>query len=81
MYNSFVNRLPSSAAGFAPGILDYRSLHHKGSLVFDARISYNLSKKAKLAFIAKNLLNTEYMLRAGFLEAPRNYAMQISYEF
>jgi iron complex outermembrane receptor protein len=81
VYNSFVNRLPSSAAGFAPGILDYRALHHKGSLVFDARISYNLSKKAKLAFIAKNLLNTEYMLRAGFIEAPRNYAMQISYEF
>jgi hypothetical protein len=26
-------------------------------------------------------LNNEYMLRAGFIEAPRNYAMQISYEF
>jgi len=81
VYNSFVNRLPASSTGFAPGILDYRKLHSKGNFVMDARLSYNLTKKSKIAFIAKNLLNTEYMLRAGFIEAPRNYAMQVSYEF
>lgn len=81
VYNSFVNRLPESSTGFAPGILDYRALHNKGNFVMDSRLSYNLNKKSKIAFIAKNLLNTEYMLRAGFIEAPRNFAMQISYEF
>jgi outer membrane receptor protein involved in Fe transport len=45
------------------------------------RLAYTINEKVRLSFIAKNLLNNEYMLRAGFIEAPRNYAMQISYEF
>jgi outer membrane receptor protein involved in Fe transport len=81
VYNSYTNRLPGSASGFAPGILDYRKYHSKGSFLFDMRLAYTINEKVRLSFIAKNLLNNEYMLRAGFIEAPRNYAMQISYEF
>lgn len=81
LYNSYVNRLPTSAAGFAPGIFDYRELHNKGAFVLDTRLAYTINEKVRLSFIAKNLLNSEYMLRAGFLEPPRNYAMQVSYEF
>ena len=81
VYNSYVNRLPESASGFAPGIFDYRKLHNKGAFMFDMRLAYNFNEKAKVSFIAKNLLNNEYMLRAGYLEPPRNYAMQVSYEF
>ncbi|MEI6312215.1 MAG: TonB-dependent receptor [Bacteroidota bacterium] len=81
VFNSYTNRIPASASGFAPGIIDYRKLHNKGSFLFDMRLAYSINDKAKISFIAKNLLNNEYMLRAGFLEAPRNYAMQVSYEF
>ncbi len=81
VYNSYVLRLPDNATGFAPGILDYRKYHNKGAFMFDMRLAYNINDKAKISFIAKNLLNNEYMLRAGYLEAPRNYAMQVSYEF
>lgn len=62
-------------------IAGYRDENDKGEFVFDARIAYNLCEGAKVSFIAKNLANNQYTLRPGYFEAPRNYTLQVAYQF
>lgn len=82
VYNSYILNYDYQAEGLAPGITAYRANEkHNGSFVFDIRLGYEFTNKAKVSFLAKNLLNDEYYLRPGLLEAPRNYAVQLSYEF
>ena len=52
-----------------------------GDYVLDARVGYNVTDMAKVSFIAKNVLNRQYTLRPGYFEPPRNYTVQLSYEF
>lgn len=65
---------------FQTGIKQYRQEHNKGTLVYDARISYDTKKHFKFAFIINNLLNTEYSLRPISVEAPRVTSLQIVYK-
>lgn len=62
-------------------IAGYRDANSKGEFVVDARIGYNLTADAKVSLIAKNLANNQYTLRPGFMEPPRNYALQVAYQF
>ncbi|MFC2114745.1 TonB-dependent receptor domain-containing protein, partial [Bacteroidota bacterium] len=64
-----------------PGAKEYRENQHTGDLVFDTRVYYAISEKQRISFIVKNLLNREYMIRPGDIQAPRNYAMQYSLKF
>lgn len=48
----------------------------KGTVVMDARFSYTISDKSKIAFIVNNALNKEYSLRPLKIEAPRTTAIQ-----
>jgi len=59
-------------------ISQYRDFNNDGFLKWDARISYQL-KFAKLSLVGDNLLNTEYTLRPGLLEAPRNVSMRLDF--
>ncbi|MDX2003415.1 MAG: TonB-dependent receptor [Chitinophagales bacterium] len=59
----------------------FRDANNGGTFVIDGRIAYNLAKGTKVAFIAKNLANKQYTLRPGYMEAPRNYTVQLSYQF
>lgn len=82
VYTSFVDYVDPQSYGVAPGLFQYRNTHRKGNFVFDIRSSYTFLKDhAKVGIIVKNLLNREYMLRAGMLEPPRNLALQWSYQF
>lgn len=62
-------------------IAGYREENDKGEFVLDARIAYNLTDDAKVSFIAKNVANNQYTLRPGYFEAPRNYTLQVAYQF
>lgn len=62
-------------------IAGYREKNDKGEFILDARIAYNFSDEAKVSFIAKNLANNQYTLRPGYFEAPRNYTLQVAYQF
>ena len=55
----------------------------KGDFILDARASYTFGKndEAKIAFIVKNVLNHEYALRPGILEAPRTYTIRFDVTF
>jgi outer membrane receptor for ferric coprogen and ferric-rhodotorulic acid len=61
-----------------PGFPDYRSEHQKGHVVFDHRISYQVTDHLKIAVITKNLFNSEYTGRPGDIRPPRNITVQLS---
>ena len=64
-----------------PGLAEYRDKNDDGAMVFDARLSYQLSENAKLSFVVNNLSNLEYMGRPGDIQAPRTFAMQALIKF
>jgi outer membrane cobalamin receptor len=64
-----------------PGIAQYRARFNYGDLVFDNRISYQLSKMAKISLITNNMFNTEISARPGDVMPPRNFAFQVSLKF
>lgn len=49
---------------------------HTWIQIFDARISYSISKKQKVSIVCNNLLNTAYSLRPLKIEAPRTTSIQ-----
>lgn len=63
---------------FIPGVKEYREEHHHGDYVIDLRVSYDISDQVRFSFIAKNLLNREYMIRPALLEAPRSVQALVS---
>ncbi len=67
--------------GAGAGIERWRMHHEEPSYNIDARIGYDFNEKTKVLFIAKNVTNNQYSLRPGFIEAPRNYTLQMTYEF
>ncbi len=79
-YASFVTNLDRNVSAFA-GIREFRSKYNKGQAIFDIRLGYDLSEKFRVMLLAKNILNTQYMIRPAFIEPPRNYTVQVSYDF
>ena len=63
----------------AYGIAQYRDEHHTGTNAFDARIGLQTTKKFKIALVVNNLFNLSYSLRPLKIEAPRTFAVRISY--
>ena len=82
VYNSFMERVDSIFTDplignlILPGYPEYREEHQTGSLVFDYRISWNVSEAARLSFIVKNLFNIEYMGRPGDILPHRSITLQ-----
>ncbi len=62
------------------GISDYRENYNDPNLIWDVRISYELKKHFKFAFIVDNVLNKEYSLRPITIEPPRTTMLQIVYK-
>lgn len=63
---------------FIPGVKSWRETHHHGDVVFDFRLSYNITDHIRIAFITKNTFNHEYSIRPALLEAPRSYTAQLT---
>lgn len=61
-----------------PGMKAYRAAHNKGDIVYDYRISCQLNKTAKIAFIVNNMFNREVMIRPALLAAQRVYSFQLT---
>ena len=66
---------------FVPGISEYRNEHKQGDYFLDWRLAYQINENVKAAFIVKNITNNEYTQRPAMLEAPRNFALQVSMKF
>ncbi|CAN5916660.1 hypothetical protein BH11BAC7_BH11BAC7_27550 [soil metagenome] len=64
-----------------PGIKVYRDRFHTGDLVFDARLMYQLTDRARVSLLANNLLNREYTSRPADVQPPRNFVFQVVLKF
>lgn len=61
------------------GIENYRKENNDGTLIFDARIGMDITKKFTAAFIVNNVMNKSYSLRPLKIESPRTFAIRLSY--
>ena len=78
--NSFMENV-DPLVNLAPGLKNFREHHEEPSYFLDVRMSYDVIENGNIAFIVKNVTNNQYSLRPGFMEAPRNYTVQLAYEF
>ncbi|NSW45286.1 MAG: TonB-dependent receptor [Bacteroidales bacterium] len=67
---------PGVGIELLPGLYEYRQKHNKGYIVFDYRISWNITEQSKLSLVVKNIFNKEYMGRPGDIRPPRNVSLQ-----
>lgn len=79
--NSFMENIDFLLNFGIPGLSDYRSENDGPTYSIDARVGYEFKNNVKLLFIAKNITNNQYSIRPAFIEAPRNYTVQLTYEF
>ena len=61
-----------------PGLKEYRDKHSIGDIVFDYRISFQLTKELKASVVINNLLNHEYMCRPGDVQPTSNFWLVLS---
>ena len=59
----------------------FREQYDQGTLVLNARVAYQLAKFVKVSVLVNNLLNDEFAIQPGKLEAPRNYALRADFTF
>jgi outer membrane cobalamin receptor len=79
--NSKMEAIDAAFDYLIPGLPDYRAKNNNGFSLLDVRTAYNWTSKIKTSFILSNLLNTEYSLRPGLLEAPKNITLRLDYKF
>lgn len=80
-YNSFMNRIDPVFEFVIPGVKNYRQTHNSGKAILDLRLIFDLKRNNAVSVIVKNILNTEYSLRPGIMDAPRNICIQYSHKF
>ncbi|MBK8471735.1 MAG: hypothetical protein IPL33_05850 [Sphingobacteriales bacterium] len=78
-YYSFMEAIDQAFTILLPGVADFRNNHNNGDFIIDARLGFNLSQSSQISFLVKNLLNREYMLRPGIIEAPRNFTLRYAW--
>jgi outer membrane cobalamin receptor len=81
IYNSKIEAIDRALQLPLFGIAQYREENDHGYGNLDFRFGYSFNKKFKLAIISKNLLNDEFMVRPGTLQAPRTFTLRADYTF
>ncbi len=59
----------------------FREEHKSGTFILNARVAYQIAKFVKISVLINNLLNDEFAIQPGKLEAPRNFAMRADFTF
>lgn len=77
-YMENIDKVFGDNEGNFPGMKKYRSEHNKGDGIFDFRISYQVHKTSKIAFVVNNIFNREVMGRPADLLPPRVFVLQLS---
>ena len=60
--------------------MDYFADHRFGNWIFDARVSYNINERHKIAVISANITNRSYSLRPLKIETPRTIMLQYTFK-
>jgi iron complex outermembrane receptor protein len=80
-YFSFMDKIDQVFDAFIPGVADFRALNNTGDLILGARASVDIGQNSNVTVLVNNLLNREYSLRPGRLDAPRNASIQYRVSF
>jgi len=64
-----------------PGLKEYRKKHNKGYHLLDVRVLFDINEHNRIGLFINNILNSEYMTRPGYIEAPMNISIQYSLNF
>lgn len=80
-YYSFMESIDEVFLIFIDGIRSYREENDGGNWVLGARIGYEASDFLNVRFLVNNLTNNEYFIRPAKLESPRNYTVQLAFNF
>lgn len=59
----------------------FRKEHNSGSFILNARVAYKIANLVKLSLLMNNVLNDEYAIQPGRLEAPRNFTLRADFTF
>jgi outer membrane receptor protein involved in Fe transport len=82
---AFVSPLFQAESSAFKGLAEYRANQiangSKGYNILNIAIGFKATAKFKVSAIIKNVANTEWMTRPGMFQAPRNYTLQLSYQF
>jgi outer membrane receptor protein involved in Fe transport len=80
---AFVSKVFTGLSTAFEGLKNYRATQEangsKGYHILNLSLGFKPTPKFKMAFIIKNVSNTEWMTRPGQFQAPRNYTLQLSY--
>lgn len=79
-YASFPERWEFLFQIAVPGTVQYIDNHGNGDWVHSIRAGWQFSKVGRANIIVKNLMNHEYMVRPGMIEAPRSYTLQLNFK-
>ncbi|MBI1192696.1 MAG: TonB-dependent receptor [Bacteroidetes bacterium] len=80
-YFSYMQKIDQVFELFIPGIADFRATHNGGDWIVGGRASLELGESNTVTLLANNLLNREFSLRPGRMDAPRNIAVQYRMKF
>jgi iron complex outermembrane receptor protein len=80
-HNSHVEAVDAIFLLIIRGLRQFREADTNGYWLNNVRTSYTFKNNLKLSLILNNLLNEEYSVRPGLLEAPRNLMMRVDYKF
>ncbi len=59
----------------------FREENNRGSLFVNVRAAYQATKFLKVSLLVNNLLNNEYSIQPGRVEAPRNFSLRLDASF
>lgn len=80
-YLSFQEAIDRTFDFLVPGMKAFRDANNRGVTLLDARVAYRPTEKIKLSFLVNNLGNQEYVSRPGLMEAPRNFALRLDWNW
>ncbi len=80
-YNSFPDRIDGIYYIVFKGLDTFAADHQKGDWVMDTRISVKIKQNLQVSLVVKNVTNHEYANRPGVMDPPRNYTLQLRYNF
>ncbi len=78
-YNDFMQNIDRLFSDAIEGVKTNRERNYNGDIIIDARLGYKISKQWQADVLVNNLFNREVMFRPGFLDAPRNFSLRVSY--
>lgn len=87
IYRSKIGRIdevftdPVAGNMILPGFPEYWEDHQKDHWIINTRLGYRIGQNGEITIHAKNLLNKEYVIRPGSIGPPRNYSLQLSWDF